>query len=85
MTPGEAALRNASVGVLAAVAAFMFCTSVCAGSRLRTRISPTQRGRWYLAVAPLSARRFRMRGNSTRSWPGSRGVSPANPVMRSLM
>ncbi len=85
MTPGEAALMKASVGADSFTAAVRLRTSASTGPMSLTWISPTQRGRLYFAVAPVSASFFSRLGNSIRSRPGSRGVSPSKPEMRSLM
>ncbi len=76
---------KASVGFDSAIADLRLAMSVRAGSRFFTLISPTQRGRLYFAVAPVLASFFSRLGNSIKSRPGSRGVSPAKPVMRSLI
>ena len=74
---------NASAPFAPLTAERRFSTSTRSGSRFLTAIGPTQRGRRYLAVAPLSASFLSSRGKSSRSWPGSRGVSPSNPLRRS--
>ncbi len=77
---------NASTGGAASVAARKILqVGPEADLRCMRLTAPTQRGRRYLAVEPRSASLVRRPGNSTRSWPGSRGVSPANPEKRLAM
>jgi len=76
-------VAGAEVGEAAAAAAFRFSRSAASGRVSLTLTGPMQRGLRYFAVAPLSASFLSRPGNSTRSCPGSRGVSPSNPESRS--
>ena len=76
---------KASAGFAASTALRKFARSSLSGPASLSEISPMQRGRRYFAVAPLAASFAMKRGNSTRSWPGSRGVSPPKPAKRSAM
>ena len=85
MTPGEAAFMNASRGMRRWRAPpASSATSASSGSQRlggdRARRSAAG-GTWRWRRSRASF--FSSRGNSTRSWPGSRGVSPSKPVKRS--
>lgn len=59
--------------------------SSSSGCELMGARGPTQRGRLYVGVPPEEAACCMYAGNSSRSCGVRRGLSPAKPLIRSLM
>ena len=84
MTPGEAALMNASPVAAGPTAALRFRTSACAAAGSRTPMGPVQAGVFRRERPGSPNTRLAISGKSTRSRYVSDWLVPPNPSRRSL-